>query len=144
LTIVCRLVANGQGGIIENAILTCNPPVVAARVVVERPPLEQYVRKMLLVDLSRSSVEKVLRQLRKMPWPESEQMVIHTLLQAVNEKFHNIHCVASVASGLATWYPLQPIDVPLFRILKLPLISEPVGDECVPLAGAGTTRSQSV
>ena len=92
------------GGIIENAILTCNPPVVAARVVVERSPLEQYVRKMLLVDLSRSSVEKVLRQLRKMPWPESEHLIIETLVQAVHEKFHNIHCVASVSSGLATWY----------------------------------------
>lgn len=107
-------------GIIENAILTCNPPVVAPRVVKERTPLEQYVRKLLLVNLSRSSVEKILRQLRKLPWPESETLVIDTLLTAVCEKFHNIHCVASIASGLGTYYDsfsIQLADTVLEEIL---------------------------
>ncbi|KAJ6720327.1 hypothetical protein OIU85_023537 [Salix viminalis] len=35
-----------------------------------RPPLYQYIRKLLFSDLDKSSIEHVLRQLRKLPWSE--------------------------------------------------------------------------
>ena len=36
----------------------------------ERPPMHEYIRKLLYKDLSKTTTEKVLRQMRKLPWDE--------------------------------------------------------------------------
>lgn len=47
---------------IENAFYYCNPPEREKLVVVERPPLQLYIRKLLFKDLNKLSVEKILKQ----------------------------------------------------------------------------------
>ena len=51
---------------IENAFYYCNPPEQEKVVVVERPPLQLYIRKLLYKDLNKVSVEKILKQVLKM------------------------------------------------------------------------------
>ena len=44
---------------IENAFYYCNPPEVSREVKKERPPMHQYIRKILYKDLSKITTEKV-------------------------------------------------------------------------------------
>ena len=61
---------------IENAYYYSNPPdtpQVARKV---RPPMQEYIRKLLFRDLSKVTTEKVLRQMRKLNWDESEVLIV--------------------------------------------------------------------
>ena len=57
---------------IENAYYYCNPPERSKELVVQRPPMHQYIRQLLYKDLSKVTVEKVLRQIRKLDWDDEE------------------------------------------------------------------------
>ena len=48
-----------QRSIIENALHTANPPEATQRVVVEYPPMLEYIWKLLYRDLNRTNTEKV-------------------------------------------------------------------------------------
>jgi regulator of nonsense transcripts 2 len=50
----------------------CNPPEKTAQLVKERPVLHEYVRKLVYLDLAQTTVEKVLKQLRKLPWGQPQ------------------------------------------------------------------------
>ncbi|KAF2318609.1 hypothetical protein GH714_009351 [Hevea brasiliensis] len=67
--------------LVENAYYLCKPPERSARVSKVRPPLFQYIRKLLFLDLDKSSIEHVLRQLRKLPW--SEFAVVDEVLEEI-------------------------------------------------------------
>lgn len=48
---------------IENAYFYVNPPDTGPDTAKkERPPMHQYIRKLLYIDLSKSNTEKILRQ----------------------------------------------------------------------------------
>ena len=48
---------------IENAYFYVNPPDAGPETTKkERPPMHQYIRKLLYIDLCKSNTEKVLRQ----------------------------------------------------------------------------------
>ena len=89
--------------LIDNAWYACDPPERKVVVIKPRPPLHQYIRKLIFRDLSKSTVEKVLRQMRKLPWndPDLSSYTIKCLSQSWNVKFNNIHCLASLVAGLA-------------------------------------------
>ena len=57
---------------IENAYYYSNPPDVKSEVRKIRPPMHEYLRKLLYKDLSKITTEKVLRQMRKVDWDDSE------------------------------------------------------------------------
>jgi len=88
--------------LIDNAWYVCDPPNVEATVFKPRPPMHEYIRKLIFRDLSKSTVEKVLRQLRKLPWndPDINAYATKCLSQSWNVKFNNIHCLASLVAGL--------------------------------------------
>jgi regulator of nonsense transcripts 2 len=91
--------------LIENAFYSCRPPEQSNLAKeVQRTPMQQYTRRLIFVDLGKSTVEKVLRQLRRLPWPDSEDYVVRTLCKLALEKWEEIPCVASVVCGLNTWY----------------------------------------
>lgn len=58
--------------LIENAVYYVDPPERAAIQQKERTPLELFVRKLLYIDLSRRTVDKIARQIRRMHWEEAE------------------------------------------------------------------------
>ncbi|GAB2276703.1 Regulator of nonsense transcripts upf2 [Dionaea muscipula] len=90
--------------LVENAYYLCKPPERPARVAKVRPPLHQYIRKLLFSDLDKSSIEHVLRQLRKLPWTECEPYLLKCFLKVHRGKYGQIHLVASLTAGLSRYH----------------------------------------
>ena len=57
-----------------------------------RPPLHQYIRKLLYTDLNKSNTEKILRQIRKLDWdnPDVTSYIVKCLRNVWNLKYFNI------------------------------------------------------
>ncbi|XP_059628243.1 regulator of nonsense transcripts UPF2 [Cornus florida] len=90
--------------LVENAYYLCKPPEKSARVSKVRPPLHQYIRKLLFSDLDKSSIEHVLRQLRKLPWSECEPYLLKCFLKVHRGKYGQIHLLASLTTGLSRYH----------------------------------------
>ncbi|XP_013930028.1 PREDICTED: regulator of nonsense transcripts 2 [Thamnophis sirtalis] len=90
---------------VENAYYYCNPPLAEKTVKKKRPPLQEYIRKLLYKDLSKVTTEKVLRQMRKLPWHDHEvkDYVICCMINIWNVKYNSIHCVANLLAGLVLY-----------------------------------------
>ncbi|XP_057767597.1 regulator of nonsense transcripts UPF2-like [Salvia miltiorrhiza] len=93
-----------QSTLVENAYYLCKPPERSARVSKVRPPLHQYIRKLLFSDLDKSSIEHVLRQLRKLPWSECEEYLLKCFLKVHKGKYGQIHLIASLTAGLSRYH----------------------------------------
>jgi hypothetical protein len=61
---------------IENAFFYSNPPESRLEARSQRPPMQEYIRKLLYKDLSKTTVEKVLRQMRKLSWDDNEVLCL--------------------------------------------------------------------
>ncbi|KAH9602111.1 hypothetical protein KSS87_007395 [Heliosperma pusillum] len=90
--------------LVENAYYLCKPPDRPARVSKVRPPLHQYIRKLLFSDLDQSSIEHVLRQLHKLPWSECEPYLLKCFLKVHRGKYGQIHLIASLTTGLSYYH----------------------------------------
>ncbi|CAN4125595.1 unnamed protein product [Withania somnifera] len=90
--------------LVENAYYLCKPPERSARVSKVRPPLHHYIRKLLFSDLDKSSIEHVLRQLRKLPWSECEAYLLKCFMKVHRGKYGQIHLVASLTAGLSRYH----------------------------------------
>ncbi|GFS94914.1 regulator of nonsense transcripts 2 [Nephila pilipes] len=100
---------------IENAFYYCNPPEVAPIIKVERPPMHEYIRKLLYQDLTKTNNDKssekqspsarVLRQMRKLNWEDDETAAYITkcLIAVWNVKYYNIRCLANLLAGLVSY-----------------------------------------
>lgn len=91
---------------IENAFYYCNPPEAPMSVRVVRPPLHEYIRKLLYKDLTKSNTEKILRQMRKLDWEDPEVCAYATkcLVAIWNVKYYNIRCMANLLAGLVAYH----------------------------------------
>ncbi|KAJ4845899.1 Regulator of nonsense transcripts upf2 [Turnera subulata] len=90
--------------LVENAYYLCKPPERSARVSKVRPPLHQYIRKLLFSDLEKSTIEHVLRQLRKLPWSECEAYLLKCFMKVHKGKYGQIHLIASLTAGLSRYH----------------------------------------
>ncbi|ONK66025.1 uncharacterized protein A4U43_C06F3400 [Asparagus officinalis] len=90
--------------LVENAYYLCKPPERSARISKTRPPLHQYIRKLLFSDLDKSSVEHVLRQLRKLPWSECEPYLLKCFLKVHKGKYSHVHLIAFLTAGLSRYH----------------------------------------
>ncbi|XP_051746053.1 regulator of nonsense transcripts 2 [Ctenopharyngodon idella] len=90
---------------VENAYYYCNPPPMEKTVRRKRPPLQEYIRKLLYKDLSKVTTEKVLRQMRKLPWHDADvkSYLICCMVNIWNVKYNSIHCVANLLAGLVAY-----------------------------------------
>ncbi|KZV46480.1 hypothetical protein F511_10585 [Dorcoceras hygrometricum] len=93
-----------QSTLVENAYYLCKPPERSARISKVRPPLHQYIRKLLFSDLDKSSIEHVLRQLRKLPWNECEEYLLKCFLKVHKGKYSHIHLLASLTACLSRYH----------------------------------------
>jgi regulator of nonsense transcripts 2 len=64
----------------------------------------QYIRKLLFSDLDKSSVEHVLRQLRKLPWIECQQYLVKCFLKVHKGKYSQVHLIALLTAGLSRYH----------------------------------------
>ncbi|KAF8768867.1 hypothetical protein HU200_007431 [Digitaria exilis] len=90
--------------LVENAYYLCKPPERSARISKVRPPLFQYIRKLLFSDLDKSSVEHVLRQLRKLPWAECQQYLLKCFLKVHKGKYSQVHLIALLTASLSRYH----------------------------------------
>lgn len=65
---------------------------------------QEYVRHLLFTVLSRGTVERVLRQLRKLPWPASQPYVLKCVLKVCKGKYAQLALAASLVAGLARYH----------------------------------------
>ncbi|CAH1784230.1 unnamed protein product [Owenia fusiformis] len=98
---------------IENAFYYSNPPEIAPIEKKVRPPMHEYIRKLLYKDLSKTNIEKVLKQLRRLDWDDKQISFYATkcLIAIWNIKFNCIHCVANLLAGLAPYHEHVAISV---------------------------------
>ncbi|KAK7464560.1 hypothetical protein BaRGS_00037895 [Batillaria attramentaria] len=98
---------------IENAYFYSNPPENTQSARQERPPMHNYIRKLLYKDLSKVTTEKVLRQMRKLNWDDPEIAFYATkCLTAVwNIRFNSVHCAANLLAGIAPYHEHVAIQV---------------------------------
>ncbi|XP_048123551.1 regulator of nonsense transcripts 2 [Alosa alosa] len=91
---------------VENAYYYCNPPPMEKTVRKKRPPLQEYIRKLLYKDLSKVTTEKVLQQLHCVAcWqdPETKSYLVCCMVNIWNVKYNSIHCVANLLAGLVAY-----------------------------------------
>jgi regulator of nonsense transcripts 2 len=91
---------------VENAYYQANPPDKSAIQVKERPPMELYIRKLIHEDLCKKSLDKILKQLRKLHWEDASiRALMAKIFQKIWKiKFGNIHLLAILASGLNRYH----------------------------------------
>lgn len=71
----------------------------------------QYIRKLLFSDLDKSSIEHVLRQLRKLPWSECEAYLLKCFMKVHRGKYGQIHLIASLTAGLSRYHDEFAVSV---------------------------------
>lgn len=113
---------------IENAYYFTNPPEVT-RQLVEEPPIQLYVRYLLYECLSRSTIDKVLTQLKKLDWHDRQlaKFVINCMIEAYHVKFYNIRYLAALLSSLNKdhqWISIAVVDGVVEDILLMLEINE--------------------
>ncbi|XP_017697728.2 regulator of nonsense transcripts UPF2 isoform X2 [Phoenix dactylifera] len=81
----------------ENAYYLCRPPERSARV-------SKYIRKLLFSDLNKSTVEHVVRQLRKLPWAECESYILKCFLKVHRGKYSQVNLIALLTAGLSHYH----------------------------------------
>lgn len=98
---------------IENAFYYSNPPETQQSAQKIRPPMHEYIRKLLYKDLSKVTTEKVLRQMRRLPWDDPEIAFYATkcLIAVWNVRYNSIHCAANLLAGLAPYHEHIAIQV---------------------------------
>ena len=98
---------------IENAYYMIAPPDSPQETKKERPPLHQYIRKLLYTDLNKTNTEKILRQIRKLDWedPDVAAYAIKCLKNVWNQKYFNIRYTASLLAGLVQYQPGIEVDI---------------------------------
>ncbi|KAH8549365.1 armadillo-type protein [Umbelopsis sp. PMI_123] len=91
---------------VENAYYQANPPDRSAIVKKERSPLERYIRKLVYGDLNKKTLEKILKQFRKLDW--NDPKIVHIMNKCFQKiwkiKYSNIHLISILASGLNRYH----------------------------------------
>lgn len=64
-----------------------------------------YIRKLLYKDLTKTNVEKILRQFRKLNWDDEDitSYAVKCLGASWNVRYLNIRCVANLLAGLTPY-----------------------------------------
>ncbi|KAI0633799.1 ARM repeat-containing protein [Trametes polyzona] len=99
--------------LLENAYYQCNPPERTARQVKERTPMELFIRHLIYDVLTKKTVEKVFRLLRRLDW--NDPVVLRTLHKVFTKpwkiKYGHIALLAILAYDLQRYHPAFSIGV---------------------------------
>ncbi|TFK53931.1 transcription factor [Heliocybe sulcata] len=99
--------------LLENAYYQCNPPERGPRQEKERTPMELFIRHLTYDVLSKKSIDKVLKLIRKLEWDDAS--VRHSLHKVFTKpwkiKYSNIGLLAMLAYDLQRYHPEFSIAV---------------------------------
>ena len=98
---------------LENAYYQANPPERAPRQEKQRTPLELFIRHLIYDVLSKRTIDKVLKLLRKLDWDDTT--VVRLLLKVFTKphklSFGNIALLAMLTYDLQRYHPEFSIAV---------------------------------
>jgi regulator of nonsense transcripts 2 len=99
--------------LIENAVYYVNPPERAAILQKERTTLDLYVRNLVFVELSKKTLDKVIKQIRKLHWEEPEvvEMLRKIFVKPGKIRFGNIYLLAMLLAALYRFHTSFAITV---------------------------------
>ncbi|KAJ9491076.1 hypothetical protein VN97_g2180 [Penicillium thymicola] len=92
--------------VIENAIYYVDPPPRPAIQQKERTPMEQYIRRLIYLDMNKRNYTKILKSVRKLHWEEREVVEIleRVFSKPVKVKYGSIHLLAILVSALYRYH----------------------------------------
>lgn len=92
--------------VIENAIYYVDPPPRPAIQQKERTPVEQYIRRLIYLDMNKRNYTKILKTIRKLHWEEQEIVDIleRVFSKPVKVKYGSIHLLAILVSALYRYH----------------------------------------
>ncbi|RDL33632.1 ARM repeat-containing protein [Venustampulla echinocandica] len=92
--------------LIENAVYYVDPPVRAAIQQKERTPIDLFIRKLIYLDMNNRNYTKILKQIRRLHWEESEVVAILEKIfsKPGKVKYGNIHLLAILVSALYRYH----------------------------------------
>ncbi|KAJ5518784.1 suppressor 2 [Penicillium expansum] len=92
--------------VIENAIYYVDPPPRPAIQQKERTPMEQYIRRLIYLDMNKRNYTKILKSIRKLHWEEREVVDIleRVFSKPVKVKYGSIHLLAILVSALYRYH----------------------------------------
>ncbi|KAI1431578.1 MIF4G domain-containing protein [Xylaria sp. CBS 124048] len=93
--------------LIENAIYYVDPPERASIQQKERTPIEQFIRKLIYVDMTKRNYTKILKHIRRLHWEEPEVVAILTKVftRPAKVKYGSIHILAILLSAIYRYHP---------------------------------------
>jgi regulator of nonsense transcripts 2 len=99
--------------LIENAVYYVNPPERAAIEQKERTPIELFLRKIMYQDLTRRTLDKTVKQIRKMHWEEDDiANLLHKVFAKPGKiKYSNIHLLAVILGTIHRYHQDFAISV---------------------------------
>lgn len=92
--------------LIENAVYYVDPPIRAAIQQKERTPIDLFIRKLIYLDMNNRNYTKILKQIRRLHWEETEVVaVLEKIFSKPGKvKYGNIHLLAIIASALYRYH----------------------------------------
>ncbi|KAJ5665402.1 uncharacterized protein N7477_007850 [Penicillium maclennaniae] len=98
--------AQNERMVIENAIYYVDPPPRPAIQQKERTPMEQYICRLIYLDMNKRNYTKILKTVRKLHWEEQEVVEIleHVFSKPVKVKYGSIHLLAILVSALYRYH----------------------------------------
>jgi regulator of nonsense transcripts 2 len=108
-----QVVGQQERMLIENAMYYVNPPERAAIEQKERTPTELFLRKIMYQDLTRRTVDKSVRFIRKMHWEEEEVVnQLHKIFAKPGKiKYSNVHLLAIILGTIHRYHQDFAISV---------------------------------
>ncbi|KAF4982076.1 hypothetical protein FZEAL_2228 [Fusarium zealandicum] len=99
--------------LIDNAVYYVDPPERPAIEQKERTPMELFVRKLIYVDMTKRNYSKILKQIRRLHWEESEVVAIleKVFSKPGKVKYGSVHLLGILLSALYRYHPAFVVKV---------------------------------
>jgi regulator of nonsense transcripts 2 len=99
--------------LLENAYYQCNPPERAPREIKERTPMELFIRHLLYDVLSKKTIDKVLKLIRKLEWDKEDirKYLFKVFTKPWKITYSNISLLAMLAYDLQRYHPAFTVTV---------------------------------
>ncbi|KAM0511277.1 hypothetical protein ACHAPE_010021 [Trichoderma viride] len=99
--------------LIDNAAYHVDPPERPAIEQKERTPMELFIRKLIYGDMTKRNYSKILKQIRRLHWEETEVVAIleKVFSKPGKVKYGNIHLLAILLSALYRHHPQFVVKV---------------------------------
>ncbi|KAM6508986.1 mRNA decay protein, variant 2 [Fusarium solani] len=99
--------------LIDNAVYYVDPPERPAIEQKERTPMELFVRKLIYVDMTKRNYSKILKQIRRLHWEETEVVAIleKVFSKPGKVKYGSVHLLGILLSALYRYHPAFVVKV---------------------------------